>query len=155
MRIILQGRPFISHLLSLVSSVLALEERISLNNQFRNELSLWITFLNQWNGISFFYNNAISHPADTQLFTDAAPSAGFRGYCQGRWFASMWPSQLLDLPQSHQSSALFELYPLVVAAFLWGKEWSSTSIVVHCDNEPTVHFINKGRSHSPALIPLL
>ncbi len=53
------------------------------------------------------------------------------------------------------SSALFELYPLVVAALLWGKEWSATSIIIHCDNEATVHCINKGRSHSPTLMPLL
>ncbi len=65
------------------------------------------------------------------------------------------PSQLLQLPQMLTSSALFELYPIVVAAFLWGKEWSATSITIHCDNEATVHCINKGRSHSLALLPLL
>ncbi len=66
-----------------------------------------------------------------------------------------WPPQLLGLPQPPMSSALLELYPLVVAALLWGKEWSATSIIIHCDNEATVHCINKGRSHSPALMPLL
>ncbi len=81
-----------------------------------------------------------------------APSVGFGGFYQGRWFASPWPPQLLDAPQS---SALFELYPLVVAAFLWGKDWSASSILVHCDNEAAVHCKNKGHSHSPALMPLL
>jgi hypothetical protein len=155
MRIIPQGRPFISHLLFLASSVHELEDQISLTTSCSNELSLWITFLKQWNGLSFFYNNLISLPMDIQLFTDAAPSVGFGGFYQGRWFASTWPTQLLDLPQSLTSSALFELYPLVVAAFLWGKEWSTNSIMVHCDNEATVHCINKGRSNSPALMPLL
>jgi hypothetical protein len=155
MRIIPQGRPFISHLLFLASSIHALEDQISLTTSCCNELSLWITFLKQWNGLSFFYNNLISLPVDIQLFTDAAPSVGFGGFYQGRWFASTWPAQLLDSPQSQSSSALFELYPLVVAAFLWGKEWSTNSIMVHCDNEATVHCINKGRSNSPALMPLL
>ncbi len=63
--------------------------------------------------------------------------------------------QLLQLPQMLASSALFELYPIVVAAFMWGKEWSATSIIIHCDNEATVHCINKGRSRSLALMPLL
>ncbi len=36
-----------------------------------------------------------------------------------------------------------------------GQEWSATSIIIHCDNEATVHCINKGRSHSPTLMPLL
>ncbi len=155
MRIIPQGRPFVSHLLSLASSAHALEDQITLTVSSCDELNLWISFLKQWNGLSFFYNNLISSPADIQLFTDAAPSVGFGGFYQGRWFASTWPPQLLGLPQPLKSSALFELYPLVVAALLWGKEWSTTSIIIHCDNEATVHCINKGRSHSPALMPLL
>ncbi len=152
MRIIPQGRPFISHLLSPASSVYTLEDRISINQACHDELSLWITFLKQWNGLSFFYNNLISSPVDIQLFTDAAPSVGFGGFYHGRWFASPWSPQLQD---TTQSSALFELYPVVVAAFLWGKEWTANSILVHCDNEATVQCINKGRSHSHALMPLL
>ncbi|RXN13000.1 poly [Labeo rohita] len=144
MRIIPQGRPFISHLLSLASSAHALEDRISITDSCRNELSLWISFLKQWNGLSFFYSNLVSSPIDIQLYTDAAPSVGFGGFLRGRWFASTWPPELADLPQQLSSSALFELYPLVAAASLWGKEWSATSIVVHCDNEAIVHCINKG-----------
>ncbi|XP_056124427.1 uncharacterized protein LOC130102426 [Rhinichthys klamathensis goyatoka] len=155
MRIIPQGRPFIAHLLALSSSVHALEDRIILSDESKNELKLWINFLNQWNGLTFFYDDFISLPLDIKLFTDAAPSIGFGGYYQGRWFASSWPPQLLDTPQSSASSALFELYPIVVAASLWGKEWSSKSIQIHCDNEAIVYCINKGRSRSPALMPLL
>ncbi len=152
MRIIPQGRPFVSHLLILASSAHALEDLISLSQECRDELRLWTLFLKQWNGLSLFYNNLISSPIDINLFTDAAPSIGFGGFYQGRWFASPWPAQLQDLPQS---SALAELYPLVVAAFLWGNEWSSKCILVHCDNEAVVQCVNKGRSHSPALSPFL
>ncbi|XP_073685315.1 uncharacterized protein [Garra rufa] len=152
MRIIPQGRPFISHLLSLASSVHALEDLITLSHACRNELRLWIMFLKQWNGLSLFYNNLISSPIDIQLFTEAAPTTGFGGFYQGRWFASPWPPELQGSPQS---SAFFELYPLVVAAFLWGNEWASKSILVRCDNEAVVHCINKNRSHCPALMPLL
>ncbi|RXN34492.1 poly [Labeo rohita] len=143
MRIIPQGHPFISHLLSLASSAHALEDRISITDSCRNEVSLWISFLKQWNGLSFFYSNLVSSPIDIQLYTDATPSVGFGGFLRGRWFASTWPPELADLPQQLSSSALFELYPLVAAASLWGKEWSATSIVVHCDNEAIVHCINK------------
>ncbi|KAL0148073.1 hypothetical protein M9458_056613 [Cirrhinus mrigala] len=91
MRIIPQGRPFISHLLSLASSAHALEDRISITDLCRNELSLWISFLKQWNGLSFFYSNLVSSPIDIQLYTDAAPSVGSGGFFRGRWFASTWP----------------------------------------------------------------
>ncbi len=152
MRIIHQGHPYISHLLLLTSSVHALEDLISLSKGSRDKLRLWIMFLKQCNGISLFHNNLVASPIDIKLFTDAAPSIGFGGFYQGRWFTYPWPAQLQD---SLQSSALFELYPLLVAAFLWGNEWASKCILVHCDNEAVVQCINKGRSHSPALTPFL
>lgn len=52
MRIIPQGRPFITHLLQLSTSVPGLEDTIYLSKPSRNELSLWISFLKQWNGCS-------------------------------------------------------------------------------------------------------
>lgn len=124
MCIVPQGHPFISHLLFLASSVLALEKTIS-RTPCLADLNLWTMFLKQWNGLNFFYDDIQSHPSDLPLFTDAAPSA------------------------------LFELYPIVIAAFLWGHKWSSKNIEFHCDNLVTVLCINKGRSNSPEIMPLL
>ncbi len=115
MRIIPQGRPFISHLLALASSVHALDDQIIINQACRNEISLWITLLKQWNGLTFFTAIWSFSPMTFNCLPDAAPSVGFGGYYQGRWFASPWPPQMRDSPQS---SALFELYLLVIAAFL-------------------------------------
>lgn len=42
--------------------------------------------------------------------------------------------------------ALFELYPIAVASVLCGALWSELRIVLNCDNEATIHIINKGRS---------
>ncbi len=101
---------------------------------------------------NFFLQRSGLSPRRHSIVYRRSPIHQFGGYYQGRWFASPWPPQMRDSPQS---SALFELYPLVIAAFLWGKNWTSSSILVHCDNEATVHCINKGRSHSLALMPLL
>ncbi len=72
----------------------------------------------------------------------------------GRWSASTWPPKLLNL-KSSVSSALFELYPIIVAATLCWKEWASKSIHFHCDNSAAVHCINKGRSSSTEIMPFL
>ena len=42
--------------------------------------------------------------------------------------------------------AFLELYPIVVAAVLWGHLWTSKRILFLCDNEATVYIVNKGRS---------
>ena len=106
--------------------------------------------------MTFFYNDFLSSPEDLELYTDAAPSVGFGGYYRGRWFAEKWPSEFFSPPfDSAHSSALFELYPVIVAASLWGHEWTSRSVLIHSDNQSTVHIINKRRSPSLPLMTLL
>ncbi len=154
MRIIPQGHPFISHLLALASSVHAFRtDQIIINQACHNEISLWITFLKQWNGLTFFFTAIWSFSPTTFncLLTQPHPSVS-GDITKGIGSRLHGPPQMRDSPQS---SALFKLYPLVIAAFLWGKNLTSSSILVHCDNEATVHCINKGRSHSLALMPLL
>ncbi len=73
-------------------------------------------------------------------------------------FTKATGSRLHGLPRCRValSPQLFSSFTsLVVAAFLWGNEWASKCILVHCDNEAVVQCVNKGRSHSPALTPFL
>ena len=53
------------------------------------------------------------------------------------------------------SMALFELYPIVMAAVLWGQEWCKKRIVVKCDNESACEIINKGRSRIPFIMKFI
>ena len=92
-------------------------------------IKMWHQFLSSWNGISLFYDDHITQPEDFQLFTDAAP------------FASLAPS-----------SAIHEMYPVVVAAILWGHKWSRKIIAIHTDNSAIVDIINKGWSQCLAIM---
>ena len=56
---------------------------------------------------------------------------------------------------SEMSMAFPELYHIVVAAVLWSKNWIKKRIVFHCDNESTVHIINKGRSKVQDIMKLM
>ncbi|XP_078017752.1 uncharacterized protein LOC144458670 [Epinephelus lanceolatus] len=154
LRIIPQGRAFISHLLSIAYSVPSLLSTISLNHSCRAELRLWLHLLTNWNGVSFFYEDHQTNSLDIQLYTDAAPSAGFGGFYNGRWFAAEWPPELANQRQV-ASSALFEIYPIVVAAILWGHDWSRKSILIYSDNLAVVNIINTGCSNSPSIMPFM
>ncbi len=146
MLIIPQGRPFIAHLLVLASSAHALEDLISLSQECRDELRLWTMFLN--NGTAF----PSSITTSFRLQSTSIYSQTRLLQLVSEVFTKVAGSRLHGPPQS---SSLAELYPLVVAAFLWGNEWSSKCILVLCDNEAVVQCVNKGRSHSPALTPFL
>ncbi|XP_062383578.1 uncharacterized protein LOC134071030 [Sardina pilchardus] len=155
MRIIPQGRSFISRLLDLAHSVENLSDSIVLDSGCQSDLSFWSKLLKHWNGISFFYNDHTDSSVSLKLFTDAAPSLGFGGLYNDLWFAEKWSDEFLAFSSDAVSSALFELYPIVVSCVLWGKEWSRKRILFFCDNEAVVAIINKGRSRCPKIMSLL
>ena len=55
------------------------------------------------------------------------------------------------------SMAFWELYPIVVAAVLWGKEWTCRRIMFMfmCDNSATVCILHKGISKCLAIMKLM
>lgn len=61
-RIIPQGRSFLSHLLSIATSIPSLHGHVTLDDACKMELKMWHKFLSSWNGISFFYDNHITQP---------------------------------------------------------------------------------------------
>ncbi|XP_052398873.1 uncharacterized protein LOC127946375 [Carassius gibelio] len=149
MRIIPQGRSFISRLLDLSKTVESMHATVTLDEGCRSDLKFWSKLCNNWNGISFFYDDEIESSVKLQFFTDAAPSVGFGGIFNNQWFAERWPKELKELAPSIQSTALLEIYPIVIACLLWADQWSRKSILVFCDNEAAVNIINKGRSSVP------
>lgn len=153
-RVIIPGRSFVSYLLSLASSVRELHHHVHLNAECREDILMWKLFLEQWNGVSFFYDIERT-PADSmQLYTDASSTVGFGGFFQGQWFCDKWPEDLPKEEDKEISMAFRELYPFVIASLLWGHLWTSKRILFYCDNEATVKIIHKGRSKSLSIMKM-
>ncbi|KAK6191041.1 hypothetical protein SNE40_002790 [Patella caerulea] len=155
MRVILPGRAFVSYLYRLMTTVKESYFHVHLSRDCRDDLSMWLNFLQNWNGISLFYEPHITSAPDFNLFTDASSTKGFGGYYQGKWFSEQWPTNLPDIADYSLSMAFLELYPIVVAAVLWGHNWKRKRIKFYCDNQATVHIISKGRSKEPVIMKLM
>ena len=154
-RVVVPGRPFLSWLIKLSCTAKKLEHFVYLNQGVREDLVMWTEFLRHWNGRSFFLEDHLTAAPDFELYTDASGAHGYGAYYQGQWFRGDWePSQLLGL-NSETSIAYQELFPIVVAACVWGHTWQQKRIMFHCDNEATVNCINKGGSSSPLIAKLL
>ncbi|XP_049325542.1 uncharacterized protein LOC125785634 isoform X1 [Astyanax mexicanus] len=114
-----QGRSFISRLL-----LLAFSSEPSTIRYAQLILHVRAPFLAvpplQSNGF-FFYANAASSSFDIKLFTDAAPSSG--RFCLAGELHLLRRAILLRS---------LDLYAVLVAALLWGHEWSK-SILLHSD----------------------
>ncbi|XP_071059415.1 uncharacterized protein [Pseudochaenichthys georgianus] len=152
MRVIPQGRSFISRLLDTASVVNNLHDRVLLDEGCRSDLRFWSLLLAHWNGVTFFYDDLVCSSDSIRFFTDAAPSVGFGGFFQGEWFAGSWPP---SFPNHASSSALHEIFPIAVACHVWGHLWFRKRISVLCDNQSVVEIINKARSQCSDIMPFM
>ena len=89
-----------------------------------------------------------SKPVDHHLYSDA--SFGCGAMWDRAWFQLQWPKKF-----QHQSIAVKELQPIVMACILWGKEWQNTSVLAHCDNQAVVEVVNSGYAKDTELMQLL
>ena len=80
------------------------------------------------------------------------PSVIRRGRLSGlnQWFFAAWSAS-----QQPLSIAYKELFPIVVAAYLWGPGWASRRVEFLCDNESVVDVLSSGTSRDPDLMVLL
>jgi len=72
--------------------------------------------------------------SDVEVTSDSAGSLGFGAYFRSEWFSGVWAPC-----QAGCFIAYKELFPIVIAAFIWGPQWSRQHILFRSDNEAVVH----------------
>ena len=153
-KVIPPGRPFLQRIIHLTRKVNKPYHHIKLNAGFREDIRMWQTFLDQWNGSNFFMHKDWATSEALHLYTDAASTVGFGGIFGTQWFQGKWqPNQTISTPGI--SIDWQKLYAIVVACSIWGKHWSRKRIIFHCDNQPVVEIINSKRSKSPTIMTLI
>ena len=103
-------------------------------------------------GLSFFLMPDWAPLPDFQVSSDAAGTLGYGAIFQHQWFSGPWSASQLPL-----SIAYKELFPIVVAAYmyLWDPQWSSRRVEFLCDNESVVAVLSSGTSQDPKLMVLM
>ena len=97
------------------------------------------------------YSSRLEHP-DVSLWSDASGSWGCGAVWNNRWFQLSWQ----EVPEFEKAPiAAKELFPIVLAAALWGKEWGGLTVLCNCDNEAVVASIKAGRAKETHMAHLL
>ena len=153
-RVIPAGRSFISRLIQCSCTQPKLDDTVFICHETSRDIDMWFTLLSEWNGVSMFLEDKFSSAESLRLETDAS-GIGYGGIFSSQFFMGKWPPELTISAINDISIAFQELYPIVVAAKLWGAMWSRKRIMFHSDNEAAVAALNKGRSRSPAINKLI
>ena len=132
------GRAFLRRLIDLTIGIRSGHFMIRLSKESKADLRLWLSFLRNFNGKSFFINENWLSSYQMQLYTDASGALGFGAICGTHWCYGRWPDSW-----AYQNIAILEFYPIVLSLYLWGREMRNRCILFFTDNEALVHVINK------------
>lgn len=149
-KVVPQGRTFLRRMINLLSAFRKDDHPIRLNKDFHLDLTWWRDFFRSWDGRSFFLSPQWAPLPDFQVSSDAAGTLGYGALFKRDWFAGAWSSAQMPL-----SIAYKELFPVVLAAALWGPRWSSRRVEFCSDNMAVVEVLRSGTSRDPNLMALL
>ena len=150
LKVVWPGRTFLRRMIDFLSRFQRKDHLVRLNREFHLDLRWWHHFLSDWHGVSFWLFPGLVPEAGVEVSPDAAGSIGFGAYLKGFWFAGSWaPSK------QQQSIAYKELFPVVIAAHVWGHMWCKRHVLFRSDNEAVVHILNTRTSKVPSLMQLL
>ena len=106
-RAITPGRPFLRRLCDAMSGVQHLHHFLRITSGIRADLQLWLSFLDDHNGVTMFRDSSWSSPAITLFYSDASGSIGYGAYKGDDWFAGLWPTSWSEVDKSRKYSQFF------------------------------------------------
>ena len=98
----------------------------------------WHLFISTWNGISVLWDVGANNTATS----DASGSWGCGAIWAKAWFHFQWWDRLRPLCITAK-----EMIPIVVAAAIFGKEWSGKILEFRVDNMAVAHVVNATDNH--------
>lgn len=145
-----QGHTFLRWMINFLLVFRKEDHPIRLNKEFHLDLIWWLDFFHSWDGSSFFLSPQWAPLPDFQVSSDAAGTLGHGAIFEREWFAGAWSSTQMPM-----STVYKELFPVVVAASLWGSQWSSRHVEFCSDNGAVVEVLWSGTSRDHYLMALL
>lgn len=125
----------------LVQQVPVLRPHLHLTKKARGDIEWWWMYVGAWNSTMMTFSSKAGQPAVT-VITDASGSWGCRAFSGQQWFMLPWSG-----PMKECHITIKELFPIVVAAAVWGKSWKGKVVEVQCDNmAAVVCIVNQGSS---------
>lgn len=148
-KVVRPGRAFLRNLYALQSVGQFPTHKVRLNVAARADIMWWHLFISKWNGISMLWDSGTLVPEIT-VYSDAAGGWGCGVYSLPHWAALQWPTEL-----ETASIQVQELVPVVLAAALYGREWSGKKVLFKVDNLAVVHILNNTYSRDSHLMHLV
>ena len=155
-RVVRGGRTFSRRLINFTKYMSNMSRRVMVPDWLVDDLEWWSSFFSVYNGQCPIIKNISI--LELKVESDSSMT-GFGARFGSNWFLGVWhlpfpppgvPRHHYAVPPSEYESDLninvLELWPIVEAAFRWGKSWKGYKVRVLTDNTQVLSMINTGRS---------
>ena len=124
-------------------------DQIRLTRKFKADLAWCSIFINQWNGSSLIWDHLHYYP-EVMVFSNVSGSWGCGALTAQLWIQHQWLLETENLFIEHK-----ELIPIMIACFVWGRQWSKKVVQFYSEKEPVVTMLTKLSSKDKSLTHLL
>ena len=135
--VVIPGRAFLRRMINLTRGIQRPHHRIRLTKETKFDIQVWLSFLQNFNGKTFFYTELWEVSNPFELFTDAAGSKGYGAIFGKHWFFGAWPETW-----KHFNITFLEFFPIVIALRIWGPLMANRCVIFNTDNAALVDIIN-------------
>lgn len=154
-RVIPSGRTFNCGLYRAMSQAKRPNHFIRISSSNKEDLMMWLHFLEHYNGISVFSNLDWVSDNKLHLYTDSAGNRNLAcgAYLDGEWSVFKWPECWGD--EIFKDITFLELIPIVLSFYLWDSKLKGKKIIIHTDNQSLVQIINNKSSRNNRVMILM
>jgi hypothetical protein len=144
------GRAFVRLLSFLTYNLTEPWHKVRLSQGAKQDLHIWLSFLDEYIGVSFFRDIEWKPNIGLKLFNNAS-KCGFVIMFGKHWNFSEWPSYC----KYTTGIQLMEMFPVAVALYMWGHLLQHKKLVFYCDNLRIVHAINHSSAKCPKMMDII
>ena len=143
------GRTFLRRMINSTIGITKPYHHVHLTNNIKEDIQLWITFLNQYNGTTFFIDRTPVSPQEINFYTDSCPQ-GYGGSFETHYFYGQFPASW-----SKYNICVLELFPILLALKLFAQQVTNRHIIIHSDNIAVVEVLTHKTTKQPQMLTLL
>ena len=148
--VVVPGRTFLRRMINFTVGIRRPTHLIRLTRTVKADLKLWLEFLTNYNGKSFFLDFHWLSSTHLHLYTDASGSLGYGAVFGRKWLYGPWPANWTS-----KNIIVLKMFPIVISMILWAAELADKFIIFHTDNQALSEVINKKSTKDTELLVLL
>ena len=147
--VIRSGKGFLRRIYSAYAHTRVPYAIIPITSELRDDLLIWNMLFENHNGSIMIDRGRPVSSSDLGLYTDAS-KLGCAAILGRKWFQIWFPESWYS-----KNIAIKEMYPIMVAMYVFGGALSDKYIVMYTDNHSVMDIINKQSSKEPELMSMV